>query len=612
MKTLRFLFIIAAISCSLILHGQREISYIIDSLQHKIENSLEDTNKVQLMIVLSRYYSRTEPQSAIRILEEGQILSEKLKYDQGMRGCLGMKGIVYTALGDYPKATTSLEKCLELSIAANNPTDIARASGSLGNVFLLQSRYPEALEKNFIALKAFEQADDSAHVAVTLNNIGTIHQELGNYDEALKWLEKSKKISEKIGIVEYLTNSLSNIATCEMELGKLDAALLHYEQARDMSIKFGDIHGQAVDTHNLGGIYFKKKEYNKAYDLFKESLRLYQTSDFSDGIANSYSSIANTMLALAQNLSDNELKKIKNLNFNQTLEKALIYQDSSILIHQELNDLSGLMNGHKIRSSILERQGRFEESLLSLQEYATFRDSIFHIEKENKIAQTSMQYEFDKKNEAARAEQEKKDIREKNIRNSIIAGLAAVMIFLIVVMYQRNKISKEKKRSEELLLNILPEVVANELKQKGEAEAVLIDEVTVLFTDFKGFTSMSVNMSPKELVRDLHECFSAFDKIMEKHRMEKIKTIGDAYMAAGGLPTTNTTHAADAVSAAIEMAEFIEEGRRKKTNDEASLLSDTYWSAYRSCSCGYSWSEKIPIRYLGRHREHRFANGKFR
>jgi class 3 adenylate cyclase len=89
-------------------------------------------------------------------------------------------------------------------------------------------------------------------------------------------------------------------------------------------------------------------------------------------------------------------------------------------------------------------------------------------------------------------------------------------------------------------------------------------EVTVLFTDYKGFTSMSANMSPNDLVRDLHECFSAFDRIMEKHRMEKIKTIGDAYMAAGGLPTANTTHANDVVNAALEMAAFIEDGKKKK------------------------------------------------
>jgi class 3 adenylate cyclase len=145
-----------------------------------------------------------------------------------------------------------------------------------------------------------------------------------------------------------------------------------------------------------------------------------------------------------------------------------------------------------------------------------------------------------------------------------MGGFGLVALFAGVFFFQRNRIKKEKDRSEELLHNILPEEVAAELMEKGEAEAVLIDQVTVLFTDFKGFTAMSEILSPKELVRDLHECFSAFDHICEKHGLEKIKTIGDAYMGAGGLPTPNTTHATDVINAALEMRDFIAEGKARK------------------------------------------------
>jgi|GEM_PF-2008433 len=132
------------------------------------------------------------------------------------------------------------------------------------------------------------------------------------------------------------------------------------------------------------------------------------------------------------------------------------------------------------------------------------------------------------------------------------------------VMQRTEELRAEKKRSDALLLNILPEEVAEELKAKGEADAKLIDQVTILFTDFKGFTAMSEHMAPRDLVRDLNECFSAFDRICEKHNIEKIKTIGDAYMAVGGLPTANTTHAVDAINAALEIRDFIAEGRAKK------------------------------------------------
>jgi class 3 adenylate cyclase len=122
----------------------------------------------------------------------------------------------------------------------------------------------------------------------------------------------------------------------------------------------------------------------------------------------------------------------------------------------------------------------------------------------------------------------------------------------------------EKRNADELLLNILPLDVAEELKSKGHSEARQYDKVTVLFTDFLGFTHLSEQLTPEELVNDLNLCFSAFDEITEKYGIEKIKTIGDAYMAAGGLPTPNLTNAKDVVLAALEISDFIEDGKSRK------------------------------------------------
>jgi class 3 adenylate cyclase len=122
----------------------------------------------------------------------------------------------------------------------------------------------------------------------------------------------------------------------------------------------------------------------------------------------------------------------------------------------------------------------------------------------------------------------------------------------------------EKRNSDELLLNILPIDVAEELKSKGHSVARQYDKVTVLFTDFLGFTQVSEKLTPEELVNDLNLCFSAFDEITQRYGIEKIKTIGDAYMAAGGLPTPNVTNAKDVVMAAIEISDFIEKGKARK------------------------------------------------
>lgn len=116
----------------------------------------------------------------------------------------------------------------------------------------------------------------------------------------------------------------------------------------------------------------------------------------------------------------------------------------------------------------------------------------------------------------------------------------------------------ELQRSEQLLLNILPYETAQELKMTGKAVARFYPDITVMFTDFKGFTHIAEKLSPEQLVQEIDEFFTAFDLIMEKNGIEKIKTIGDAYMAASGLPAVNDTHALDMVNAAVDIIEYME------------------------------------------------------
>ncbi|MBL7950797.1 MAG: hypothetical protein JNM62_03695 [Flavobacteriales bacterium] len=119
------------------------------------------------------------------------------------------------------------------------------------------------------------------------------------------------------------------------------------------------------------------------------------------------------------------------------------------------------------------------------------------------------------------------------------------------------ELRKEKERSDELLLNILPAEVAEELKSQGSAAARHFDEASVLFTDFKGFTSMAAQVDAGELLKELNTCFHAFDDIIDAHGVEKIKTIGDAYMCAGGLPDPRSAGPLAVVLAALEMQEFM-------------------------------------------------------
>ena len=142
-------------------------------------------------------------------------------------------------------------------------------------------------------------------------------------------------------------------------------------------------------------------------------------------------------------------------------------------------------------------------------------------------------------------------------------GTASTIVFAASAWFM-NSIQKEKKRSDSLLLDILPAEVAEELKEKGYSDARQFEEVTVLFTDFKGFTNHAENLTAHDLVKEINECFSGFDNILHKHGIEKIKTVGDAYLAASGLPVADTNHAEHMIDAAIEIKDFMLE--RKKQN----------------------------------------------
>ncbi len=129
------------------------------------------------------------------------------------------------------------------------------------------------------------------------------------------------------------------------------------------------------------------------------------------------------------------------------------------------------------------------------------------------------------------------------------------------------ELEHEKRKSDELLLNILPSETAEELKKFGKAKAKRYDHVTVLFTDFKGFTKIAEQLTPEELVAEIDFCFRNFDAIIEKHGLEKIKTIGDAYMCAGGIPKPDVNNPKKVIEAALDIRDFMlrfEQDRKKE------------------------------------------------
>jgi class 3 adenylate cyclase len=147
-------------------------------------------------------------------------------------------------------------------------------------------------------------------------------------------------------------------------------------------------------------------------------------------------------------------------------------------------------------------------------------------------------------------------------------GIIATLLYMSYRRKQNDNkiINYEKKKSDDLLLNILPNETAEELKITGKATARKYELVTVLFTDFVDFTQISEELTAEEIVEQINFCFSGFDNILDKYNIEKIKTVGDSYMCAGGLPVINTSNPRDVMNAAIEIRHFMENynGERAK------------------------------------------------
>lgn len=150
---------------------------------------------------------------------------------------------------------------------------------------------------------------------------------------------------------------------------------------------------------------------------------------------------------------------------------------------------------------------------------------------------------------------EQKDLLESQVKQRTIEIIKQKE----QVERQKRMLEEEKEKTEKLLLNILPREMADELKNKGKAKARNYRQVTVMFTDFKGFTKHAEDFKPEDLVAELDSYFVKFDEIVNKYNVEKIKTIGDAYMAAGGVPIRNKSNPIDTTLAALEIQRYMQE-----------------------------------------------------
>ncbi|HRC33750.1 MAG TPA: adenylate/guanylate cyclase domain-containing protein, partial [Bacteroidia bacterium] len=499
------------------------------------------------LLISSVHIRESDPEKAQLYANQSLALAQKNSNKKGQADAYHNMAAIQYNNGDYDKSLELYNLSLTLRNQIGNKKDIAGSYLNIALVYWDKGNFPEALSNNFKALKLYETMNDKTLTAGCYNNLGMIYDDQGNQAQALKNYLFALKLFEDANDAKGISIATFNIGGIYDSKGAFDKALENYTRSLKLNEEANDKKNMAQCFNNIGETNAKLKLFDKALENFNRALKLNNEINNRNSITYNKLNIARTYI---------EQKKYS---------AAFPFLTDALSMAQELDDADNIMECHHAMSILDSAKGNFAQSMEHYKLYIDYRDKLFNETNTKKLVETQMLYEFDKKESFAKAQQEKKDAvalkelqRQKIVRNSFVGGFVFVSLFAGIFFSQRNRIRKEKKRSEDLLLNILPEEVAQELKDKGSADAKQFDEVTVMFTDFKGFTQIAEKLSAKELVAEIDTCFKAFDNIITKYNIEKIKTIGDAYMCAGGLPVANKTHAEDVVKAAIEILQFME------------------------------------------------------
>ena len=544
----------------------------IDSLLKELIPTKVDTHQARVLIDLSFTYSSIDPDKGLSYGQQGLAMADKLKWKNGVSDAYRALGMNHGfGKSEYSDALIAFSKSLAIAEETGNKDGAAKLFNSMGVIYWFLSDFPNAIEHYYKALQIHEAFGNKEEMAIALTNIGLVYNSQGDYPKALEYLLKGNEFDEQLGNKPGIASNLGNIGVIYAQMNDYPKALEYDSNALVLFTELGDKNGIGRNLGNIGAIYVELGKYSLGLDHFSRALAIHKELGLQIGIATNLGAIGTTYLEIAKDSNTESLRTLFNGNRNAALHQAKIYIDSSIVMCKDIGDINSLITRYKNLSEIQSLTGDHIGALESYKLYSIAKDSVFNMEKDNKLTEASMQYAFDKKEVQAKAEQEQKDLQQRAVRNSIIAGLLGALIFSGVVYRQRIKIGREKKisdaekrRSDELLLNILPEEVAEELKATGTAKAKAFTMVTVMLTDFKDFTTISEKVSAELLVAEIHHCFSAFDKIIHKYKIEKIKTIGDAYLCAGGLPVSNYTHAEDIVRASLEIRDFMQARRLEK------------------------------------------------
>ena len=581
----------------------------IDSIKQVIAESTVDSTIINSLVQWSELVRVSDPDSAKVINEKivslcNDIISNKEVtttdisfYKKTKAKSYNELGSITSEHGDFNKALVFHEEALELFTAINNNEGIADSKFLLGNYYYNVDIYNKALSLFQEAILIYDSIGNESGKASCLNGLGLIHDNQGDYAQAIKYYLECLKITEKQNDKSGAAQTLNNIGVLYLSQNDLDKSLEYHLKALKVRKELGTKYGIAQSLNNIGLIYEYKEDYDTAFEYYTGSYEINKEAEIKSGMSFSLTNLGILYY------------------WKKDLDKAINYHLQSLQIRKEIGDISGVASSNHDIAITYQGLGNCQQSLkycnlaleiaedigfleiqggalLTLYEchkqlgnqgialnmyekYVKVKDSLENKANQREVLKQELTYTYEKQTLADSlkfVQQQQLVQSELKVKQQqsyfLLGGLALALLFLGFIFKQKKLVETEKNKSDKLLLNILPEETAQELKEKGLVEAKSYNDTSILFTDFIGFSAIAEQLNPKELLHELNYCFSAFDTIMKNHGIEKIKTIGDSYMAASGVPNENNNHAEDAIQAAFEINRFMQDymKNRKASN----------------------------------------------
>ncbi|MGI9531536.1 adenylate/guanylate cyclase domain-containing protein [Lutimonas sp.] len=506
-----FALLIGLISTSYSQHTSRN-----DSLKHKIDLRLvQQKDQLHTLKLLIQTYH--DPDFKIKYSDKLiKAATESDSLDYLFSGYL-YKGQALFDKGNYKLALENLKQAAQLASQGHNTSNLAMTYSSMGMVYASLSNKSKALDYYNQSLDLFKSIPDSLHYAITLQNKADYYLNQKMPDTALIYLKESGQILKSVKNNRGIGNNFGLIGIAYAQKGKPEFAEKYMQQATSILTANNDYQGLAIYLLCISDIYFEKKNFDTALEFANRALDLATNYGLKEQISDAY-----------LKLSDIEKSKGNADKAYVLLKNHIIYKDS--------------LHNHLTIQQIADTRSEFEIALKQRE-----IDGLNHQKANQKIMVIAI------------------------VIALFLTSLGALGLFHRFRFIQKTNliIEKEMSRSDHLLNNILPLETATELKERGEVKAKRFESVSVLFTDFKEFTIHSEHLSPEQLVNSVNYYFSKFDEIIGKYSLEKIKTIGDSYMCAGGLPFPCSNHPARMVLAAFEIVKFVEESRKSGSKELA-------------------------------------------